>query len=94
MLSMRTAIKGSPAGRFAQAQTGPGSEARIKQINRWDHFRFASVIVNINVNANVNVSADQPRLGGLNKATRNRWDHLRSAGVNVNVNVSVNGNFV
>ena len=47
--------------------------------------------VNINVNANVNVSSDQPRLGGLNKATRNRWDHLRSAGVNVSVSVNVNG---
>ena len=87
---MRTDIKGSPARRFAQAQTDPGSEARIKQINRWDHFRFASVNVNMNVNLNVNVSADRPRLGGLNKATRNRWDHLRSAGVNANVNVNWN----
>ena len=76
MPSMRTAIKSSPARRFAQAQTGPRLGGPNKAKKSLGPLGSASenVDVNMNVYVYVNVSADRPP--GSNKA-RNCRDHLR-----------------
>ena len=76
MPSMRTAIKSSPARRFAQAQTGPRLGGPNKAKKSLGPLGSASenVDVNMNVYVYVNVSADRPP--GSYKA-RNCRDHLR-----------------
>ena len=68
-------LPGTP-GDLPKRRPARGSEAQIKQRNRWDHLGSASenVDVNMNVYVYVNVSADRPP--GSNKA-RNCRDHLR-----------------